>query len=186
MSEIGERAELVDELVMESVKEDESGHKSPKWHRYVALSSLVLALLTALGGLLAGMSAHEALLERTKETIEVSRQEGDLVRADVLKAKHEILASLGEPVDPEEIAQIQAFEEEAKELGIEAEREEEQAQATGYAHLVLAIAVTVLSVGITLGGMAIVVDEKSLWIAGMGIGAVGAVGLAFGIFVMLT
>lgn len=186
MSEFGESAELVDELVMESVKEEEAGHKGPRWHRYVALSSLVLALLTALGGLLAGMTAHEALLERTKEIIEVSRLEGDLVRVDVLRAKHEILASLGEPVDPAEVAQIQAFEEEAAELASEAGREEEQAQATGYVHLVLAIAVTVLSVGITLGGMAIVVEEKRLWLAGMGIGAVGVVGLAFGIVLMLT
>jgi hypothetical protein len=186
VSEIGESAELVDELVMESVKEDELAHRSPRWHKQVALSSLILALLTALGGLLAGMTAHEALLERTQEIIEVSRMEGDRVSVEVLTAKHEILASLGQPVDRAEIAQIEAYEEEARELAAEARREEGKAQETGYTQLVLAIAVTVLSVGITLGGMAIVVEEKRLWLAGIGIGAVGAVGLAFGIVLMLT
>ena len=186
MSEIGETSELVDELVMESVKEDEGTHKSPNWHRQVALSSLVLALLTALGGLLAGMTAHEALLERTKEIIDVSRLEGDRVSVEVLRTKHEILASLEQPVDPAEIALIQAYEEEARELEMEARLEETQAQLTGYTHLVLAIAVTVLSVGITLSGMAVVVEEKRLWLAGMIIGAAGALGLAYGIVVMLT
>jgi hypothetical protein len=186
VSEIGESSELIDELVMESVKEDEGRHKSPRWHRQVALTSLVLALLTALGGLLAGMTAHEALLERTKEIIEVSRLEGDRVSIEVLEAKHEILASLGETVDPAEIAQIQAYQEEARVLEMEARLEEALAQRTGYTHLVLAIAVTVLSVGITLSGMAVVVEEKRLWLAGMIIGGAGALGLAYGILVMLA
>jgi len=185
MSEIGESTELVEELVMESAKEDQLGHKSPRWHKQVALTSLVLALLTALGGLLAGMTAHEALLERTKEIIEVSQLEGDRVSIEVLTAKHEILASMGQPVDPVEMAQIEAYEEEVSELEREARREEVQAQETGFSHLVLAIAVTILSVGITLGGMAVVVEERVLWIVGLVVGLVGAVGLGFGIAAML-
>ena len=185
MSEISESSELVEELVLESVKEDKGGHKAPKWHKRVALTSLVLALLTALGGLLAGMTAHEALLERTKEIIDISRVEGDRVSVEVLRAKHEILASLGEAVDPVEVALIQAYEEEEADLIIEAALEEAETQLTGYTHLVLAIAVTVLSVGITLGGMAVVVEEKALWLTGLVIGTVGTLGLALGIVMML-
>lgn len=186
MSEIGESSELVDELVMETVKGEEGTHRAPKWYRQVALTSLVLALLTALGGLLAGMTAHEALLERTKEIIDVSRLEGDRISVEVLQSKHEILTSLEQQVDPGEVALIQAYEEEARELSREAMREEGQTQAIGSAHLVLAVAVTVLSVGITLSGMAVVVEERGLWIAGMVIGAVGALGLAVGIVMTLA
>ena len=186
MSEIGESTELVEELILEAVKEDEAGHRSPRWHRYVALTSLVLALLTALGGLLAGMTAHESLLERTREIIDISRAESDRISVEVLQAKHEILASLGEAVDPAEIALIQTYEEEEAELAMEAALGEAKTQVIGYTHLVLAIAVTVLSVGITLGGMAVVVEERSLWIAGIAIGLVGTVGLAFGIVMMFV
>ena len=186
MSEIGESTELVEELVLESVKEDAGAHKSPRWHKRVALTSLVLALLTALGGLLAGMTAHESLLERTREIIDISRAETDRISVEVLQAKHEILASLGESVDPAEIALLEAYEEEQQELMMEAALEEAQTQVTGYTHLVLAIAVTVLSVGITLGGMAVVVEERSLWIAGLIIGLIGMVGLAFGIYMMFA
>ena len=185
MSEIGESTELVEELVMESAKEDQVGHKSPRWHKQVALTSLVLALLAALGGLLAGMTAHEALLARTKVVMEVSRSERDRISVQVLETKHEILASLGQAADPAELAQIQAYEEQAADFMMEAALEEVQTQLSGYAHLVLAIAVTVLSVGITLGGMAVVVEERALWIVGLVVGLVGAVGLGFGIVVML-
>lgn len=185
MSEIGESTELVEELFMESLKEDRPSHRAPKWHKRVAFSSLVLALLAALGGLLAGMTAHESLLERTKEIIDVSRLEGDRISVELLQSKHEILTSLGEAVDPAEVAIIEAYEEEAADLAMEAAVEEVQVRITGYTHLVLAIAVTVLSVGITLGGMAVVVEERYLWIAGIVIGLVGAVTLIFGVVIML-
>lgn len=185
MSEIGESAELIDELFLESIKADEANQKSPGWHRQVALSSLVLALLTALGGLLAGVTGQEVLLERTQEIIEFSRLEGDRVSVDVLKAKHEILVSLGEARDPGEIALIRAYEEQERELSQDARREEVQVQAVDHANNVLAIAVTVLSVGITLSGMAVVVEEKRLWLVGLIIGAGGVLILALGIVMTL-
>lgn len=186
MSEIEESSRRVDEVAIELLDEDEPVRKSPRWHKQVALSSLVLALLTAIGGLLAGVTASEALFERTQEIIEISRLEGDRVSIEMLTAKHEILTSLGQTVDPAEVAQIEAYEEEARELSREVRLEEAQVQATNYSHLVLAIAVTVLSVGITLGGMSVVVEEKRLWLAGLVIGAAGSLGLAFGIVTMLT
>lgn len=186
MSEIGESTELAEELFLESTKEDAGGHKAPRWHKRVALTSLVLALMAALGGLLAGMTAHESLLERTKEIIDFSRAETDRISAEVLQAKHEILINLGQEPDPVEVAELEAFEEDAQERELEATLEEAETQLTGYTHLVLAIAVTILSVGITLGGMAVVVEERSLWIAGLVIGLVGAVGLGLGVYMMFV
>jgi hypothetical protein len=185
VSEIGESAELIDELFMESVKADKAKPKSPAWYRQVALSSLVLALLTALGGLLAGVTGQEVLLKRTQEIIELSRLEGDRVSVEVMKAKHEILVSLGQARDPGEIALVRAYEEQERELGRDARREELQVQAVDHANNVLAIAVTVLSVGITLSGMAVVVEEKRLWLAGLIIGAGGVLALALGIVMTL-
>lgn len=50
MSEGSESIELVDELFMEKTEQDEYASTSKKWHRKVALSTLLLALLAALGG----------------------------------------------------------------------------------------------------------------------------------------
>jgi hypothetical protein len=185
VSESESSVELVEELVLESVKEDEAG-KSPRWHKQVALSSLVLALLAALAGLLAGLTASQELHVRTQEIMELTRLENERVSVQVLRTKHELLEGLGRAADPAELAQIQAFEEEMQALGAELAAEEEQDQRTGYTHLILAIAVMLLSVGITLGGMAIVVEEKFLWCAGLVVGAAGILGLVLGVVRMLA
>ena len=185
MSEPEIASELIDEMVMETVKEDEIG-EDPRWHKQIALSSLILALLAALAGLLAGLSAHEDLHRRTEEIMELSRLENDLVHIEVLRTKHELLYSLGRDVDPAELAQIQAFEEEAEDLVGELTAEERQDRRAGSTHLVLAVTVTLLSVGNTLSGMAIVVEDKRLWYAGMVFGAGGVLGLAWSIVRMLA
>ena len=64
--------------------------------------------------------------------------------------------------------------------------EERQEQRTGSTHLVLAIAVVLFSMGIMLGGMAVVVEDKRLWVAGLAIGVGGFLGLVLGVVRMLT
>jgi hypothetical protein len=50
----------------------------------------------------------------------------------------------------------------------------------------LAIAVMLFSMGIMLSGMAVVVEDKRLWVAGLAIGAGGFLGLVLGVVRMLT
>ena len=185
MSESGVSSELVDELVMESVKEDEA-HRGPKWHRQVALSSLILALLAALSGLLAGLTASQELHVRTQEIMDVTRLESERIHVQVLRTKQELLDSLGRTLDPDELAQIRAYEDEVEALREELAAEETRDERAGSTHLILAIAVLLLSVGITLGGMAIVVEEKRLWYAGLIVGVGGFLGLVLGVVRMLT
>ena len=185
MAENGGSSELVDELVLETAKEDET-KEGPRWHRQVARSSLILALMAALAGLLAGLTASQELHVRTQEIMELTRLENERVNAQVLRTKHELLDSLGRAVDPDELAQIQAYEEEMEDLRTELALDERQDQRMGNTHLILAIAVMLLSMGITLGGMAVVVEDKRLWIAGLVVGAVGFLGLVLGVARMIT
>ena len=186
MAEIGESTELVSELAMESVQDGEPESERARWHMHVAITTLLMALLTAFGALLTGMTAHEALLDRTKEVIEISILEGDRVEVALLKAKHEILISLGETPDEAEIARIREFDEEIQELAAEIQSEERRILSSSSTHLTLAVAVTLLSVGITVGGMSVIVEQRSLWIAGIVFGVAGAVGVAIGVVTMVT
>jgi hypothetical protein len=185
VEENGLSSELVDEMVLETAKEDEA-KEGRKWHRQVALSSLVLALTAALAGLLAGLTASQELHVRTGEIMELTRLENERVHVEVLRTKHELVESLGRMVDSEEVAQIQAFEEEMEDLRAELAADDRQDRRTGSTHLILAIAVMLLSMGITLGGMAVVVEDKRLWIAGLVVGACGFLGLALGVVRMVT
>jgi hypothetical protein len=185
MSEEFESSELVNELAMEQLEDDggESGGKN--WHRTVALVTLVLALLAALGGLLSGITSHEAQLEKTEEIINLTILEGDQVSIEILKAKHDLLISMGETPDAAEVEEIRLFEKDVAEKQEEIAEEESLAQAFGQVHLIFAIAVTVLAVGISVSGMSVVVDQKWLWWVGMIFGLVGAVGVGLGIILMM-
>ncbi len=78
---------------------------------------------------LAGMTAHQALIERTEEIIELNIMEGDRIYMETLRSKHEILTALGESPDQAEIEAIEAFEKEMQEL--ETEDAIEEAEAAG-------------------------------------------------------
>lgn len=186
MSELTETTETAQDAVTEAVESKEPGEEHPGWYRQVAFSTLVLALLAALGGLLAGITANDALFERTKEIIKVSYLEADHIRVDALRSKHEILTVLGETPDPGEVETLAAFEEEMREMEADTAREELIALRFAGAHTIFAIAVTLLSLGITLGGMAVIVERKSLWAVGLVFGAVGAVGIGLGIYTWLS
>ena len=186
MSEEAESPILATELVLEELKADESASQFLHWHKLVALSTLILALFAALGGLLSGITAQESNLEKTEEIISLTVLEGDRVSVEVLKAKHDILISLGEVPDEAEIQAIEEFEDEIAKKRAEVTQEEGLAQAFGQTNLVFAISVTLLAAGISLSGMSVVVSEKWLWAVGLVIGALGAMGIILGIITMLA
>jgi len=186
MSELTEMTDTAQEAATAALEAQEAREQERRWHRQVALTTLLMALLAALGGLLAGITADQALIDRTKEIIEVSYLEGDRACAETLKAKHEILIVLGESPDPAEIERLRAFEKEREVLETESAVEEMEVFEAGSAHMTLAIAVTLLSLGITLGGMAVVVERKPLWLAGLLFGAAGALAVGLGVLRMLS
>lgn len=185
MPELNESTEMTNELIMDSVKGDEAERELPKWHSWVGLSTLLMATLTAVGALLSGYTAHEALLERTEEIIAVSVSQGVQVSVEVLKSKHEILTSVGSTPDKAEIAEIQAYDNKVEALNDEIDRDETSVRSVMHTHLVFAIAVTLLAIGISLSGMAIIVEQRLLWYAGIVFGIIGAIGLGIGIVLML-
>ena len=186
MSELTEMTETAQDAVIEAVESKEVGEQEPRWHRQVALTTMIMALLAAFAGMLSGVTANEALLERTREIIEVSHLEGERVCVETLKSKHEILNTLGQTPDQGEIGRVAAFEEEMQELEANAAGEETLVLTVSNAHLVFATAVTLLSLGITLGGMAVVVERRLLWTASLVIGAVGAACAGMGVLTMLS
>lgn len=184
MSELAESTQMAADVIRETMAEEEAEEGgSPPWSRGVAVSTLVMALLAAITALLAGFAAHESLLQRTSEIIEVSYLEGDRVEVEVLKSKHEILTALGKQPDEAEVERIRQYEERIEELEIEAEQEESLVLEETSVHYIFAIGVTFFSFAITLSGMSIIVKRKWLWGIGLGVGAVGVLFVGAGIFI---
>ena len=186
MSELPESVETAEDFITDVIEPQEVGDGHPRWHKHVALTTLVLALLTALGAMLAGMSAHQAMIDRTQEIIEVSSLQGDRVYVETLKTKHEILTILGETPDKAEIATIAAIEEEMLGLEIKTVSDESLVKATTKDHNIFAIAVALLSLGTALCGMSIIVNQKYLWGVGILFGTIGTAGVGVGVLGMLS
>jgi hypothetical protein len=167
MTEYNAAGELAAEVALEGL---EGG--GPSWFRGVALTTLILSVLTAASALLAGMTAHETLLERTEEIVDLSSAQADRISAEVLASKHEVLRSLGEPLDPDEVALVKEFEEESARLEEEGVVAGKESLASASTHLVSAIAATMFAVAIAVTGLAAVVGRRWLWYAG------GALGIA--------
>ena len=184
MPKLGEATETTSELIADQTQDQLDDEKAVKENSKIALTTMLMALLAAFGALMAGISAQDALITRTAEIIDVSVQESDRLAMDILKAKHEILISMGEKPDEAEAEQIAKYDREATERAQKATSEEEIVEALALPHLVFAVAVTLLSVGIALNGIAVVVDRKLLWLIGVTFGLLGTTGIVMGTFMM--
>ena len=174
MSEYGESAEVAAELALE-----EAGKGEPSWFRGVAFTTLILSIAAATAALIAGMTAHESLLSRTEEIVDLTKAESELVIVSVLRSKHEVLTAIGQAPDPDEVARVEEFEQEAERLETEAEDLEQEATETGSIHLIAALSATLFAVAIAVTGLSAIVRQRWLWIAGGVIGVVG--GVTFGV-----
>lgn len=176
MGELEEASEVGLEVIAESSHELE---QLPTWVAWTAVSTLIMALFSAIGALLAGITANEALLERTSETMQVINRDRDLLQVEILKSKHESLAALDKPAPDDEV-RILANKESAKVASEEMKIEGAEIESTMQHHEQFAIGVTLLSIGITLSGMAVVSQRPPIWHVGLvaGTGDAGFVGTA--------
>jgi hypothetical protein len=178
--ELEDKTDHAHETIHEHVAEGHHRPSTPRWFTHVALSTLLMALLSASGALMAAISAHESLLERSQEILDFVALETDRVEIEVLQSKHEILRHLDETPAESEVARVKAYREDVSRLTKAVSDEESLVRATTHAHLVFAVAVTLLSIGITLGGMAIIARQRFLWLIGLIFGLAGTVSVALG------
>jgi Flp pilus assembly protein TadB len=183
--ELESATEHAHETIHEHVAEPHGGRSTPRWHIYVALSTLVMALLSAMAALMAALSAHEALLERTQEIVDFVALETDRIEIEVLRSKHDILRQFEVTPPPDELSRIRTYQKEVAILMETTAEEEAVVRASNRAHIVFAIAVTLLSVGITLGGMSLIAEQRFLWIVGLVFGVAGTLGVVIGFRTMI-
>jgi len=116
----------------------------------------------------------------------MNRLESDRAYVETLKSKHEILTTLGRTPDPAELGTVAAFEIRMWELEANPAHEEVLALGATNTHMIFALAIALPSLGITLGGMAVVLEHKLLWTAGLVFAALGIIGIGMGVFTMLS
>jgi hypothetical protein len=145
---------------------------------------MLMALFSAVGALLAGMTANEALLSRTEELVEIVNRNRDQVEIEILRSKQEILKAMGQTTV--EDLRLAEMSREAERFKTEASGVELRAKRAMHEHEIFAIGVTILSIAITLSGMAVVARRPRVWHVGLLVGALGSLIVGYGIVQMLA
>ncbi|MEJ2620782.1 MAG: DUF4337 family protein [Candidatus Thiodiazotropha sp.] len=142
----------IDEIGVDAVieRQQEGARKPPRWESWVALSSSLLAVLSAMTALYATFAAYHAIL-----------------------AKIDILMAFEKPVDPADHKAAEAHMILIEEYKKQDEASAELGEVEYKTHDQLAIAVALYQVAILLGGLAVVVQRPALWVFGMSFVVVG-------------
>lgn len=172
MTELEEVAEGARDAVLEEVEHPVK--KQPGWVAWLAISTMVMALFCAVGALMAGITANEAVMERTHEIMEVVNRDRDQIEIEILRSKHDVLKALGVAADENERKIVEKSRDVGK-LTEEIKEEEATVGRTLRAHEIFAIGVTLLSIAIVLNGMAAVLQRRHIWHIALGLATVGGI-----------
>ncbi len=147
---------------------------------------MLMAMFSAVGGLLAGMSGNEAIIERQIQLSELMRLNRMELRSEVLLTRLAVLQSQGGEPEAALLEKIRLATAEAGQHAAQATGNVDDSKAAWQTHELFAISTTILSSANTLIGMAVIVQQRRVWIAGIGIGSMGAVLLLFQVMKMIV
>lgn len=163
-------SDSIEDIGMDAVIERQQEQKQTdkaRWEGWVALSSSLLAVLSAIAALYATFAADEAATAESHETVAAAYTSGAEASYNALRAKRDILVALGQPVDTADEAAINEYTRQIKSFR-ERSRNDDRSGGRKYeTHDHLTIAVALFQVAILLGGLAVVVQRPALWTFGM-------------------
>lgn len=172
--------------------EKEEGGKT-EWTRLIGVSTALLAVLAAIGSLVAGRMVNEALLAKNDQVGHLTQASDawSYYQAEGLKSLIYKTSGEGLPkVDPrarEYDVQSQrykakqiALQDEAKALNARANEESRTADRFMGHHEVFAVSVSLCQIAIGLSAVAALTRRRRIWFAGLAAGLVGAILLLCG------
>jgi hypothetical protein len=175
-----EEIEVPSEHLHETIEEE--AHKAhggdhapgPRWIAQVALSSALIAVLAAVGALLAGHYANEAMLEQMRATDQWAYYQAKGIKSSVAQSKLDILQAFDKERNDKDEEKVKEYAREQKEIeekGKELERESEHHMQQ---HSVLARSVTTFQIAIAMAAISVLTRIKKLWFVSLLLGAAGA------------
>ena len=163
----------IEEIAVIDIAEQTNKRKKNRWEVWVALSSSLLAVLSAVAALLATFASDEAAVALSNDSDYSAYATGVNTSHTMLKAKIELLASMGKPATDSDVEELKAMEAQAKKFRERSASYEKQGTDAFKTHDSLAIAVTLFQVTMLLSGMAVMVDRVVIWRFGLAFSAFG-------------
>lgn len=154
-------------------------HGGERWISWVALSTAVLAVFAAIAGLLSGSHANEAMMAQIESADQWAYYQAKGIKAAVLDAK---MSLRGGAPDEQDQAKAAKYQGEQAEIQREAREKEADAKSNFHRHEVFARGVTMFQIAIAVAAISALTKRKRYWLLSLGVGAVGCVFLAMGLF----
>jgi len=191
MEEDLETAELK-EKIDERIEEMEE-KQSPKWVRYLSLSTAIVAVFAAVASLQSGAYSNEAILEKSEAMLNQSKASDQWAFFQAKGVKASIAAGEAKILDgkPEIVADLEAkakkYEGEQEAIKKDAEGLEEKVTENNEAsehlmhkHHKFAYTVTFLQIAIALSAIAALTRKQWMWFLGLAVSAGGIINFVLG------
>jgi hypothetical protein len=169
----------------------QSGSEAASEHRSTtlpAITAAVLAVLAALGSLLSGHAANQAILAMTRASDQWAYYQAKSTKGHLYEVGAEIVSALGQGQNPNPNPALEHFRTEAKryerekaEVQHEAEALEHESGHELHKHHCFALSVAAFQVGIVLASVSLLVRLKALYAMSLVAGAAGVAGLVVGL-----
>jgi hypothetical protein len=134
-----------------------------KWILFVAISTALMAVFAALGGMFAGHHSNEAMIMQIKAS-----DQWAFYQAKSIKAEIRLLLPQNATVKSPEVSAKE--QDTIKKI---AQEDEAMSEAHLEKHLTLARSVTLLQVAIAISAISIITRKRFLWYAGMIVAVAG-------------
>lgn len=200
MSDLDELKALVAELRAEHVAQKEK-EKRERWTKYVSLTMVVIAVLSAIATLRGGgfstrslKEMNEATFNQTQASDQWSYYEAKSIKQNIYELELDHLTSAPSP-DASAVAKIKAKVDQyskdkeditAKAKKYEGARDAARNSATAAAEhsKEMGLSITLFQVAIAMGAMCLIVKKKPLWIVAIILGALAAVQMLYVMYLM--
>jgi hypothetical protein len=172
----------------------EEGHKhkasETRFLMLAAVAAAVLAVFAALGSLLSGHAANQAILNQTKASDKWAYFQAKSTKGHLYEVSKEVVASLASPgsasgKSEEALARFQKqsdkYDREKKTIQEEAEHLEQESRDEFHKHHQFALGIAAFQVGIVLASVSIMVRYRVLLLLSAIAGLAGIVFLALGL-----
>jgi hypothetical protein len=182
--------EIIERTVEHHHHEEEHKHKASetRFLMLAAVAAAVLAVFAALGSLLSGHAANQAILNQTKASDKWSYFQAKSTKGHLYEVSKEVVAALASGSSgktDEALARFQKqsdkYDREKKIIQEEAEHLEQESRDEFHKHHQFALGIAAFQVGIVLASVSIMVRYRALLLLSVLAGLAGIVFLVLGL-----
>lgn len=168
-----EEIEVPTEQLHEHMSEAAEHEGGGGFNMRVALTAAILAVIAAVGAMMAGHAANEALILQIKSSDSWSYYQAKSIKSSVLSSKIDILQAMKKKASDEDLKKQEEYKTDMEKTSDEAKGYADASEAEMQKHVTLARAVTFFQIAIALSAIAVLTKKRQLWLGGMVLGIIG-------------